>query len=43
MAGSIVRFPFGDVSDDDCPFTELVPDAMWQGKPVLFTDGADKK
>ena len=43
MAGAIVRFPFGDVPDDDCPFTEFMPDAMWQGKLVLFTDGAYKK
>ena len=43
MAELIVRFSFGDVREDDCPFTEFTPDAMWQGKPVLFTDEADRK
>ena len=43
MAELIVRFPFGDVPDDDYPFTEFTPDVMWQGKPVLFTDEADRK
>ncbi len=44
MADTIDRFPFGLVWPDGCPFKdERTPNAMWQGKPVLFTDDFEDK
>ena len=34
--------PFADLPDDGCPYTELTPDAMFNGLPVLFPLGKNK-
>ena len=44
MADTVDRFPFGLVWPDGCPFNdEIIPDAMCQEKPVLFTDDFEEK
>ena len=44
MADTIDRFLFGLVWSDGCPFKdERTPNAMWLGKPVLFTDDYEDK
>ena len=43
-ADTIDRFPYGLVCADGCPFKdERTQNAMWLGKPVLFTDDYEDK
>ena len=44
MKDTIDIFPFGHVWADGCPFKdERTPNAVWQEKPVLFTDDFEVK